>query len=51
MYMQAAEEESPVALPATLVPVLVLLVVVALGLGIFPMLLVTNSAVAAGSLF
>lgn len=51
MYMETADDESPVVLPATLVPVLVLLVVVALGMGVFPMLLVSNSAVAAGSLF
>ncbi|MEE9465899.1 MAG: NADH-quinone oxidoreductase subunit N [Candidatus Neomarinimicrobiota bacterium] len=51
MYMHPAEDETPVALPTIMTPVTILLVLVVLGLGIFPMLLVTNSAVAVDSLF
>ena len=51
MYMHPAKDETRVALPATMTPVMILLVLVVLGLGIFPMLLVTSSAVAADTLF
>ncbi len=51
MYMQEPADESAVAVPAFIVPVLLLVVLVALGLGLFPMSLVKNSIAAAGSLF
>lgn len=51
MYMQEPADEKPVLLPRIAAPVFLLLVLVVLGFGIFPMLLVKNSVSAAGSLF
>ena len=51
MYMQEPAYESALAVPAFIGPVLLLVVLVALGLGLFPMSLVKNSIAAAGSLF
>lgn len=51
MYMQEPADESAVSLPRVVVPVFILLVLVVLGWGIFPMTLVRSGAAAAGSLF
>jgi NADH-quinone oxidoreductase subunit N len=51
MYMHSPTEEVKVALPGVLVPVFLLLLIVTLGLGIFPMALIMSSASAAWSLF
>jgi NADH-quinone oxidoreductase subunit N len=51
MYMYEPMDESEVSLPRIMIPVFFLLVLVVLGLGIFPMTLVRSGAAAAGSLF
>ncbi|MFC1618715.1 NADH-quinone oxidoreductase subunit N [Candidatus Neomarinimicrobiota bacterium] len=51
MYMRSPVEEAKVALPGVIVPVFLLLIIVTLGLGIFPMVLVMSSTSAAWSLF
>ncbi|MFB0516628.1 MAG: NADH-quinone oxidoreductase subunit N [Candidatus Neomarinimicrobiota bacterium] len=51
MYMQKPTDETPILLPRVAAPVFLLLVLVVLGFGIFPMALVKNSVSAAGSLF
>ncbi|MCB7130179.1 MAG: hypothetical protein J3T61_11650, partial [Candidatus Brocadiales bacterium] len=51
MYMQEPADETPIPLPRVTIPVFLLLVLVVLGFGIFPMTLVKSSVAAAGSLF
>ncbi|UCD38178.1 MAG: NADH-quinone oxidoreductase subunit N, partial [Fidelibacterota bacterium] len=50
MYMQEATEEAPIPLPGVVIPVFLMLVIVVLGLGLFPLVLVKNIVAAAGSL-
>ncbi len=51
MYMHPPSDDTPVILPQIAAPVFLLLVVVVLGFGIFPMTLVRSGLAAAGSLF
>ncbi len=51
MYMHEPVDETPIPLPWVTTPVFLLLVLVVLGFGIFPMTLVKSSVAAAGSLF
>jgi len=51
MYMREPADETPVLLPRVAAPVFLILVLVVLGFGIFPMALVKSSLAAAGSLF
>jgi NADH-quinone oxidoreductase subunit N len=47
MYMKAPVEEKPIPLTPLLIPVLLLLIIVVLGLGVYPELLVEGSGAAA----
>ena len=51
MYMRSPSTEEKVVLPGVITPVFLLLLIVTLGLGVFPMVLVMSSTSAAWSLF
>ncbi|MFC1543586.1 NADH-quinone oxidoreductase subunit N [Candidatus Neomarinimicrobiota bacterium] len=51
MYMHEPADETPVFLPRITIPVLLLMILIVLGFGIFPMMLVKSGVAAAGSLF
>jgi len=51
MYMQEPADETPLPVPRVVIPVFLLLVLVVLGFGIFPMMLVRSGVAATGSLF
>ena len=51
MYMQEPADETPLPVPRVAIPVFLLLVLIVLGFGIFPMTLVKSGVAAAGSLF
>ena len=51
MYMEPAKDKSPIIMPRTLIPILVVVVLVVIGLGIFPIHLVRFSTDAALVLF
>jgi NADH-quinone oxidoreductase subunit N len=51
MYMRSPSTEEEVVLPGVITPVFLLLLIVTLGLGVFPMVLVMSSTSAAWSLF